>query len=433
MNRKSLLMAVLGMFLILGGTAFADKPVQPPCGTNGPLKSTEINPSNYSYVQTSVGSQTASFTISSPPINVTGSCDALLPNVYGNGDSGASIDILVRVIDITSGDGSTLSLTEDQQNALKNAFAFDPASFTLTNPGSGNHVVMLTFTNTGAVPPGEYIVNIQTKIANPELEKGLGIGPANKTFTFNVTAPQQVTLDTLPPIVTITSPTNGSSRLLNSPLHIEFTAVDPIEDGFGTGVWAMRAFISSCGETIKQDISGNFTITPSLSISAGAIATATEDTTASQIGTFTLKAEADDNATPDIHTGSDVKSFTVGVGVTALPPISVTSKQFNTGSDVSIKWAIADGGGAFLPSFDSITAVVKLPSGETAATYVKGDGASYIRMDLDATGNALQYIANYKIPSAVPGTYKVEIYVNDVCGTLAKQGEFTFYAVNKGK
>lgn len=434
--KKSLLMAVLGMFLILVGTAFADKPVQPPCGTNGPLKSTEITPSTYSYVQTSAGSQTATFTVSSPSINITGACDASLQYVYGNGDSGAAIDIIMRVTDVYNGEGIAPDLTDDQLNALKDAFSFSPAIFTLTNPGTGSQPIRLTFTNTGAVPPGEYLVNIQAKIANPELEKGLGIGPANKTFAVTVTDPPLANLDTRAPVVTITSPTDESARLLNAPLHIEFTAVDPVEDGAGTGVWAMRAFISSCGESYKSDLSGNLSISPSLSVVAGVTATATEDTTAGQIGTFTLKAEADDNATPAIHTGSDVKTFTVGVGVTTLPPISQSGKQFNPGSTVAIKWALTDTSGAFLPPFTSITAVVTTPSGATA-TFVAGTGSGYIRWDVDPTGNALQYNANYQIPSAVPGTYRVAIYVNDVCGSPAKQGEFSFYAAsnaaNKGK
>ncbi len=426
MKKKSLLMAMFGVFLILVGTAFADKQPQPPCGTNGPLQSTDTIPSTYGYIQTSAGSQTASFTISSPPINVTGACDSSLPNVYGNGDSGASIDVLVRVTDVTNPDGSAPNLTDDQLNALKNAFSFDPQSFTLTNPGTGSQLVTLTFNNTGAVPAGVYDVNIQTKIANPELEKGLGIGPANKTFTVNVTEPSLVKLDTLPPVVTITSPTDGSFSLLNAPLHFQFAAVDPPEDGAGTGVWAMRAFITSCGEANKQDISGGLSIAPSLNVAADTTATATEDATATQIGTFTLKAEAVDNATPVIHTGSDVKSFTVGVHVTVLQPISVTGKQFNTGSSVAMKWTVTDASGAFLPPFDSITAVVTAPSG--TKTYIAGAGADAIRWEADANGNATQYVANYKIPTGMVGLYKVEISVNDVCGNLAKQGEFSFYA-----
>lgn len=430
MKTNSLLTAVLGMLLICASTALAAPQQKPPCGTNGPLRSTEITPSNYSYVQTSTGSQTASFTVSSPPTNITGACDSSLAFVYGNGDSGSSIDVLVRVTDVSNSDGTPLTLTDDQVNALKNAFTFKPATFTLNDPGKGSEVVILIFTNTSDVPPGEYDVNIQTKIANPDLEKGLGIGPANKTFTVNVTAPQQVILDTLPPVVSITSPADASFRLLNAPLHVEFTATDPVESGAGTGVWAMRAFVTSCADTYNQPLAPP-SISPSLSVAAGVTATATEDTTAGQIGSFTLKAEADDNATPAIHTGSDVKSFTVGVGVTTLPPISVTGRQFNTGSTVPIKWTLTDAGGAFLPPFTSITAVVTSPSGATTA-FVAGDGANAIRWVLDATGNATQYMANFQIPSAGPGTYTVAIYVNNVCGAPALQGTFSFFAVNNG-
>ena len=95
-----------------------------------------------------------------------------------------------------------------------------------------------------------------------------------------------------------------------------------------------------------------------------------------------------------------------------------------TKADVPIKWAFSDDSGAFLPPFASVTAVVTSPSG-SATTYVAGEGVNAIRWALDTAGNATQYIANYT-PSAV-GTYKVEIYVNDVCGASTKQGGFTFY------
>ncbi|MBU5636530.1 hypothetical protein KOM00_07245 [Geomonas sp. Red69] len=417
----------LGMFLTLASTAMAEKPVLGPCGTNGPLGSVDISPSSYSYTRTSVDQLTASFTVLSPSINVTGSCDPSLDYVYGNGDSGADIDVEVRVADVYNGDGSTPSLTEDQLNALKNAFSFTPSTFTLLDPGKGSQPVILTFTNTSDVPAGEYIVNIQAKLTNPETEKGLGIGPANRTFTVNIAEPQQVKLDTLPPLVTISSPGNGTSLLLNAPLQASFKAVDPTEEGAGTGVHAARAFINSCAEAVQHDVTAALSSNSLLPVAAGQEVTLTENAIANQIGTFTLVAEADDAATPAIHTGSDVRSFTVGVGVTALPPISVTGKQFNPTADVAIKWAITDNAGALLPPFADIMAVVKLPSGQVAATYVAGA----IRWELDAAGNASQYIANYKIPS-ITGTYKVEIFVNDVCNAPVKQGELSFYVATPG-
>ena len=424
MKKKSLLMLGLCMVLTLVGTAMASPPPKPACGTNSALGVTALSPSSYSYVQASAGSQVVSFTVSSPSLNINQGCDANLPYVYGNGNSGDDIEVTVSVGTVTNFDGSPLTLTAAELTALKGAFSFSPASFILADPGTGSQGVTLTFTNTSVVPVGKYDVVIDVKP-----ETGVGVGDTTKTFTVEVTAPQLVILDTRAPDVTITSPTGNF--LLNDSVHVQFTAVDPPENGAGTGVHAIRASITGCGDVFNQDISGNLSISPSLPVAADVTVTAQEDITAVWIGVLTLNAEADDAATPAIHTGSDTSTLTVGVGVTALPPISVAGRQFKAGSTVPIKWKVTGSGGALLPPFADITATVTTPTGGII-NYVAGEGADSIRWELDETGNALQYIANYQIPSTGVGIYTVKIYVNDVCGNPAKQGEFTFYASTKG-
>ncbi|MBJ6725741.1 hypothetical protein [Geomesophilobacter sediminis] len=424
------LSGVVGLLFLCGG-AWAAQPDKPPCGTSGPLKGTDLSPAAYSYSESSAGNQTATFTVSSPPVDSTGACDGSLPPVYGNGDSGSEIWVDVKATEVyPSGD---LVLTPAQQASLLAAFSFEPPSFLLNQPGLGNQTVVVKFTNID-LPPGQYDVNIQAKMVIPVPEKGIGVGPVNKTFTVTVLPPQQTALDTLPPEVQIIAPSSGKF-LLNAPLHLEFTAYAPLESGAGTGVWAARAYSTSCAvaNQVKQDLSKELTVYPTLPVNAGVTVTATDDTNVGAIGTFMLYAEADDNATPQYHTGTEMTSFTVGVGMTLLPPVSVVGRQFPTGSTVPIKWALTDANSANLSPFSSIIVTVTPPSPGVPTEYLAGDGAGAIRWEVDSNGKATQYLVNYPIPKDLSGTYTVAIYVEDICGEPAKQGEFRFTAVNKGK
>lgn len=427
MKKKSLILTTcvalvltLGMAvtMVFGGTS--------PCGTSGPLVVTTPDPASYSYVQTSAGSTTASFKVSSPPIQQTGSCTGP-PFVYGNGKSGADIAVNVSVSGVSIVSGPS-SLTAAEEAALIGAFSFVPATFDLTDPGTGSQTVQLTFTNTGVVPLGTYDVSINIKP-----ETGTGVGePADKTFTVTVTAP--VAVDTLPPDVSITSPTSGQKFFLNQPLHVEFTAKDPLESGAGTGVYAVRAFIGGCGEQFNEDITSQLTVSPALPVAADVTITAQADITAAWIGSFTLTAQADDNATPAIHTGEATATFDVGVNVATLPPIAVPNRQFKVGSTVPIKWKMTDYNGAFLAPYSDIKITIIPPaeSGIPSEDRFAGDGADNIRWELDEFGKATQYITNYQIP--VTGTYTVKVFVVSACGedNYAEQESFTFFASTKG-
>ncbi len=431
--KKSLILATcvaLALVLGLAGVGMTTKPADPPCGTFGPLTVTNYAPKSCSYQQNVGGSTTGSFTVNSPSIDKN-NCDTSLSPFYGNTkDRPDHIGVSIYLGNVSNrSDGTLVDL--DVLNEFKNAFSFSPNLFDLINPGTGSQLVAMTFTNDAAIPVGSYDVTIHI-----DPENGLGVGAADITFEVEVTKPPVVKLDTLPPTVTIASPTDGAKFLLNGSMHVEFTAVDPPENGVGTGVWAMRAAIGSgCSETF-QDITGNLSFSPNLPfVPADNPATATADITAAWIGSFALKAEADDNATnadgtPNIHTGPASTSFTVGVDVVALPPIAVSGRQFKAGETVPIKWKIAGYGGAFLPPFADIKAVIIGPLQNVER--VAGDGAAAIRWELDANGNATQYITNYQIPTtALAGYYTIEIYVKDVCGIPVKQGEFKFFGAAK--
>ena len=238
-------------------------------------------------------------------------------------------------------------------------------------------------------------------------------------------------MDTLPPVVEIINPTSDQKFLLNAPLHVEFTAKDPPQDGAGTGIGAVRASISGCGGSYNVNITDQLTVNPALPQAADITVNAQADLTAGAIGSFTITAEADDQATPEVNTGSATANFSVGVNWAVLPPISVPNRQFKTGSTVPIKWSIADANG-FLPPFTNIKITIITPSGSSEDRFA-GAGAANIRWDLDESGNATQYITNYQIPETpATGMYTVKILLVDACVGYAEQGTFTFNASTKG-
>jgi len=160
----------------------------------------------------------------------------------------------------------------------------------------------------------------------------------------------------------------------------------------------------------------------------------------SQVGSYLVTVKAEDGcADPDSslycegepadHIGSAGAPFSVGVGVGCLPPISIANRQFNSGSTVPVKWTFTDATGAFLPPYDSIKAVIS--GGPGGVTADAGSGASNIRWETDALGNATQYLVNFPIPATLPTSsvsYTATFSVNDVDGNDAEQGSCTFLA-----
>ncbi len=425
----------LGLFLVLftfTGGVFADS-AKPPCGTSGPLGITNPSPSSYSYDRTESGSVNGNFTVSSPSLNINPSCNSSLPYVYGNGDPGTAIDIIVRITDITdSVTGEPVDYATAQ--AIKASVSFTPAYFTLYSPGTGNQVVDFTFTNNNLVPSGSYDINIQTKPAKEAdgTEANEGVGTANTSFTIAVTDP--VTCDTEAPTVNITSPTSNAKILINGLFPVDFTAVDPTQSGVGTGIKSVSANIQSCAGTANYAVFP-LAVDPPLSVMAGVQVAATADFTALQIGNYTLIANAVDNASGtcavEDNTGSAQVNFSVGANIAALPPITVSGKTFKSGSNVPVKWALTDANGAFLPPYLSATISISDGVNTVYSTGISDNTHcdAKICYTVDGNGNAAQYSTNYTVPSA--GTYTVTVYVNGVCGDPFALGSFTFTATSK--
>jgi len=415
-------LSILGLCLAVAAPAFAGK--GDPCSTNGSIEVTAISPAQYSYTLGVGGDKVFSFTVSSPPVVLNGNCDQTLPKVFGsgNGDVPTVLPFEVEIKEIELVGGTIASTTEAALRAALSAFSTQP--FQLTPPGSGtSQTITFKFTNTVAVPVGTYDLTVQVK---PESSSGVGV--TNQSFSIQVKQAQAV--DTQPPTVDIVTPAlNAPMIKLNDSLAVNFTANDPPENGVGTGVIAVRAAITkSCGaSTFSYNLTPMLSVSPTLPVAADVFATASTAVTPwLYVGNFTLTAEADDNAG---HTGSADRAFSAGTTINALPPISVPNRQFNTGSTLPIKFTITGASGAFLPPMESLIVRITPPSGP-AEDRVPGTSSNNVRWELDEYSNATQYITNYPIP--VIGKYRVDVLIEDVCGTPALQGGFDFFAASKG-
>jgi hypothetical protein len=423
---SALLTALLA--ILAGSEALAVSPPPSPCGTNGPMVMTMLSQPSYSYVQDAIGDVMVSFSVNSPAVKTTGGCDTGLPYVFGNGNGADPYQLPVSisigtVTDVTGG-GSTVLTPGPTLTAILAAFGspqFTPMMFNLAPPGTGTQMVDFTFTNSSSIPPGDYDIEI---VATPE--NGVGVGaPSPRIFAVTVTEP--VLVDTLDPLVTIVAPEPAERVCLNGDLSVNFTAIDPLEGGAGTGITAVSAVIDSVGTAISDDISGMLMVSPALPVLADVLVTATADVAMGNIGSFILTASASDDAG---HQGESTVNFSVAVDVSPLPPISVPGRQFKAGSTVPIKWKLTDCDGMLLPPFASVVVEIH-DSGGLLETRYAGDGAGNIRWDVDEFGNATQYITNFEVPAA--GAYTVKVFVEDADGGSAEQGSFGFLgAANKG-
>jgi hypothetical protein len=416
-KRTAYCLGVMGLWLALATPAFAAPQPKPACRTTGALEMTNIDPTSYAYTIGQSGQQTFSFSVTSPDVQVNGSCDASLPPVFGSTDF-TSIAFELKVVGIDDDLGDAVDPTTDA--AIRAALStFATAPFQLTSPLSGSQSVNFAFTNSGNIPAGTYDLTVQAK---PD---ATGVGAATRSFTIQVEEMQLV--DTQAPTVNIIAPTTGTALKLNESLAVNFTATDPPESGAGTGVTSVRSTITSCSGAFTYGLTSSLAITPDLPVAADVAVTATTSVAPwLYVGNFTLTTEADDGAG---HTGSAIATFSSSVNVGTLPPLSVPNRQFNTGSTLPIKFILRDGAGELLPPMDGLVVKITAPDA-TIEERVAGSGAANVRWETDEYGMVTQYITNYAIPAT--GTYLVEIMVGDVCGAEAKQGSFNFVAASKG-
>lgn len=424
-NQKHRLFGRLALAAVLAtcvaAPAFAAPPPKPPCGTNGALAVGVISPATYTYTRGSAGSQGFTFSVTSPNIQYSGNCDSTLNPVFGNGN-GADPRLLPYtpgVYSIVGGLGAAVSSATDA--AVRAALsAFATAPFQLGNPGSGAQTVSFAFTNSSGIPAGVYDITIEV-----QPESGRGVGTAYSSFTLQVDEAQAQ--DTLAPDVSITSPSNNASFGLNDGVVFSFTANDPSQGGVGTGVTRTRAAVTSCSGGFNYSLTA-LTRSPTLPVAASVSVTSSQTIDPwPYVGTFTLTAEADDNAG---HTGSASSTFNVSASVATLPPISVPNRVFNVGSTVPVKFVLRDGTGADLYPMAGLSVRITGPGTNELRTL--GAGAGNVRYETDEYGSVTQYITNFQALAA--GTYTVEVLVDDVCNASVRQGStFTFIVASKGR
>jgi hypothetical protein len=410
--------SIIAFTLALAGPAFAGPPPKP-CRTTGALEMTTISPAQHSYTLGDGGGASFSFTVSSPDLQITNSCDAAAP-VFGNGDT-TPPTVLPLSIEVEAIQQVNSVIAPATQAAIQAALSsFATAPFQLTWPGNSSQTITFSFNNSASIPAGVYDVTVQVKPA-----AGTGVGAASQSFSIHVEQPQ--VLDQLAPTVHIVAPVTSQLIKLNDSLLVNFTAVDPPEGGAGTGIVATRAEITSCAGNFNYALTSSLSVGPALPVAANVTATSTASVNPwLYVGNFTLTAQADDNAG---HTGSAAKLFTAGTNIAPLPPISVPNRQFNSGSTLPVKFTITDANGSLLPPMDGLVVRITAPSGAFEER-VPGSSATNVRWEVDVYGNATQYITNYPIPAT--GAYRVDVLVGDVCGAPALQGGFDFVAGSKG-
>jgi len=255
--------------------------------------------------------------------------------------------------------------------------AVDPSSLTFYALGEKREttVKVLTTVNT---TPGDYMYNIQA--VGPE---GLGWGISNHTLTVTVTRP--VALDTTPPDVTITFPTNGQSITFctgGTTVPVTISAVDA-----ESNVTAIAFTVNGAA----------FTVNP---FNPARAVVAVGQFVAPAVGPYQLTAQA-------TSAGGTGTSPAVGVSVNYkmswLPPVSA-GRTLN--GSVPIKFAARDCQDKFVA--DSSVRVEVWEGTALRSTAVHGDGSDAVRINQDEE----QYIASFHPPSG-NHTYTVKVFFND--------------------
>ena len=222
--------------------------------------------------------------------------------------------------------------------------------------------------------PGDYVFTIQA-----DGPSGIGWGNAGHTLTVTVSEP--VVSDTTPPVVVITSPTDGQAFTFCSSgtvVPVTISATDP--ESLVTSVWAkannVPFAVSFPGASNNVVANGSFT--------------------AAGIGSYSLQAWAQSAG----GTGeSAVVNVSVNYVMSWLPPLSLG--KVISGA-LAIKFSARDCTGAFV--VDERVNVEVWEGTSLAFVAAFGDGSDAVRIDA-VQG---QYIANFKPASGVH-TYTVKV------------------------
>ena len=222
--------------------------------------------------------------------------------------------------------------------------------------------------------PGDYVFTVQA-------DGPSGIGWGNASHTLNVTVSEPVVSDTTPPVVVITSPTDGQAfTFCSSGTVVPVTISATDAESLVTSVWA---------KANNVPFAVSFPAASNNVVASGTF-------TASGIGSYPLQA----SATSAGGTGeSAVINVSVNYVMSWLPPLSLG--KVISGA-LAIKFSARDCTGAFVADNRVSVEVWEGAIQQFVATF--GEGSDAVRID-EVQG---QYITNFKPASGVH-TYTVKV------------------------
>ena len=224
--------------------------------------------------------------------------------------------------------------------------------------------------------PGDYQYTIQA--VGPT---GLGWGIAN--HALNLTVSQPVVLDTTPPDVRITSPTDKQAFdfcSAGTKVPVTISAVDP------------ESVVTAIGGTVNGT---PFTVQP---FTPANVVLASGEIVAPVVGVYTLGAWA--TSAGGTGTAPTVE-ISVNYKMSWLPPLSLGRTMHGA---IAIKFAARDCNGAFVA--DTSVRVEVWEANALRFTAVYGDGSDSVRIENS------QYITNFN-PPAGNHTYTVKVFFNN--------------------
>ena len=224
-------------------------------------------------------------------------------------------------------------------------------------------------------PPGDYMYTIQA-VGPP----GLGWGVANHTLTVTVSEP--VVLDTTPPDVKITSPSEGDKFTFCSAgtkVPVTISAVDA------------ESVVTAIGGTVNGTAFTVAPFTPANAVSASG------EIVLSAVGSYTLGAWA-------TSAGGTGTAPAVGISVNyAMSWLTPFVPGRTYGGAIVIKFAARDCDDAFVA--DTSVRVEVWEGSTLRFTAVYGDGSGAVRIEDE------HYITNFMPPSG-NHTYAVKVFFN---------------------
>jgi hypothetical protein len=364
-------------------------------------------------------------------------------DTFPTGKSSATADIRVFGIEqVGEADGNPLAdpikvpLDSSLGISIDTAFSLDPDSYTF-QPGNCVDVdVMVNNPMVDDTDYGDYVVTIKAQAVDDQQPRGSGIGVGSGS-RYHLSLRGATVTDTIPPIVTINSP-SGDNIL--GVISVEITANDPVP---GTGVETMSATVSSAGGAVSDEAialtdnapqpagspataTGTFIPTGGTGSEGTTLASAFTSTSRSGIGTYTLTAEATDGAG---NIGKKTSTFQVKYDVAFTQADQIGGNNANSTGRFAftVKRSALTSDGASMYDRTVVVKLVRTSDNTVVATHVYGTGdiKAYVQIDATDPANPV-YQTRFKrgdIGASASNTYKARVFFLDVDGTLVQQVE----------